>query len=62
MNNDKKHYQRLLDMDWNMTQGCIKGFITWDEYNEFNEYGSGIESLLEKKYGEKVLREWRFSH
>ena len=62
MNNFKKLYRRLLDQDWNMSQGCMGDLITWDEYNEFNEYGSRVESLLEGIYGEEVVREWRFSH
>ena len=62
MNNSKKLYQRLLDTDWNLSQGCIHDLITWDEYNEFNKYASRIEGLLEAIYGYNVVREWRFSH
>ena len=62
MNNFKKLYQRLLDQDWNMSQGCMHDLITWDEYNEFNQYGSRVEELLENKYGEEVVLEWRFNH
>ena len=62
MKDDRKLYQRLLDTEWKMSQGCMGDLITWDEYNEFNEYGTRVESLLENKYSEEVVREWRFSH
>ncbi len=62
MKDDRKLYQRLLDTDWNMSQGCIKDLVTWDEYNEFNKYGSRVEELLENKYGEEVVLQWRFNH
>ena len=62
MIDDRKLYQRLLDTEWKMCQGCMGDLITWDEYNEFNRYGARVESLLENKYSEEVVREWRFNH
>lgn len=59
MNNDRKLYQRILDTDWNMSQGVVADLVTWDEYDEVNKLGSQIEELLELKYTEDTVRDWR---
>ena len=62
MNSDQKHYQRLLDTEWDMSSGHINSLITWDEYQNFNNMASAIEKIFDSKYGWKKVAKWRMSH
>ena len=61
---DKKIYENLLCESKEMWMNNVfdDGEITEDEYNQFDEVASAIEEILENKYGEDVVTEWRMAY
>ncbi|MAZ30848.1 MAG: hypothetical protein CMP57_02005 [Flavobacteriales bacterium] len=62
MNNDRKHYQRLLNTEWDMSSGHINSHVTWDEYGNFNKMAAAIEKIFDNRYGWKEVAKWRLSN
>jgi len=61
---DRKVYENLLCESKEMHLNYIfdDGEITDDEYNQFDEVATAIEEILENKYGEDVVTEWRMAY
>ena len=58
-NKDKENYQRIFLEDGDLFFALQDELITHEEYRDRNVVNAAIEGLLENKYGNEKLHNWR---